>query len=77
LAEGAQGGWSAAPLIRELGITDDAAAAEKMCGQRVKLIESSYRNFKITTPEDMDQAWAIAMELQEKWDASLLQISVE
>lgn len=77
LAEGAQGGWSAAPLIRELGITDDAAAAEKMCGQRVKLIESSYRNFKITTPEDMDQAWAIAMELRETWDASLLQISVE
>ena len=53
------------------------AAAEKMCGQRVKLIESSYRNFKITTPEDMDQAWAIAMELRETWDASLLQISVE
>ena len=77
LQEGPASDWSAASLIRELGITDDAAAAEKMCDQRVKLVESSYRNFKITTPEDMDQAWAIAMELQEKWDASLLQISVE
>lgn len=34
-------------------VTDDAMAVEKMSGVPVKLIEGSYRNIKITTPEDM------------------------
>lgn len=62
---------------QELGITDDAMAAERLPGQRVKLIAASYNNFKVTTPEDMDAAWPLAMELQERWDSSLLAISVE
>lgn len=34
-------------------ITDDAMAAEQMCGVKVRLTEGSYRNIKITTPEDL------------------------
>lgn len=34
-------------------ITDDAMVLEKYCGQRIKLVEASYDNIKITTPEDM------------------------
>lgn len=36
--------------------TDDAMAVEKMLGKQVKLIEGSYKNIKITTPEDMEIA---------------------
>lgn len=41
-------------------ITDDAMAAEQMCGVKVRLTEGSYRNIKITTPEDLEAAeiWA-------------------
>ena len=35
------------------GITDDAMVVESMCGGSVKLIEGSYENIKVTTPEDM------------------------
>ena len=35
------------------GITDDAMVVETMCSGRVKLIEGSYENMKVTTPEDM------------------------
>ncbi len=34
-------------------ITDDAMVVEKMTDQKVKLIEGSYQNIKITTPEDL------------------------
>jgi 2-C-methyl-D-erythritol 4-phosphate cytidylyltransferase len=37
-------------------ITDDAMLVERMTGAKVKLIEGSYRNMKITTPEDLDVA---------------------
>lgn len=36
-----------------LAVTDDAMVLEKMTGKKVKLIEGSYRNIKITTPEDL------------------------
>lgn len=35
------------------GITDDAMVLEQMEGYPVKLVEGSYRNIKITTPEDL------------------------
>ena len=35
------------------GITDDAMVVETMCSGRVKLVEGSYENMKVTTPEDM------------------------
>lgn len=36
--------------------TDDAMVVEKMLGKKLKLVEGSYENIKITTPEDMDIA---------------------
>ncbi len=36
-----------------LSITDDAMVAEQMLHTRVKLVEGSYGNIKITTPEDL------------------------
>lgn len=38
------------------GITDDAMVVETMTEHKVKLVEGSYRNIKITTPEDMEIA---------------------
>lgn len=35
------------------GVTDDAMVVETMMGVPVKLFEASYRNIKITTPEDL------------------------
>lgn len=41
-------------LLREgLSITDDAMTVERFTGQKVKLVEGSYENIKITTPEDI------------------------
>lgn len=38
------------------GVTDDAMVVEKMTGHTVRLFEGSYKNIKITTPEDLDIA---------------------
>lgn len=38
------------------GITDDAMVVERYMNVPVKLVEGSYRNIKITTPEDMEIA---------------------
>lgn len=35
------------------GITDDAMVVETMCDGKVKLVEGSYENIKVTTPDDM------------------------
>lgn len=40
-------------------VTDDAMVVEKMCHAAVTLVEGSYTNLKITTPEDMILASAI------------------
>ena len=40
-------------------ITDDAMVVERMCNVPVSLVEGSYTNIKITTPEDMTIAEAI------------------
>lgn len=37
----------------QIGVTDDAMVVEKMMNQKVKLVEGSYQNIKITTPEDL------------------------
>lgn len=34
-------------------VTDDAMVLERITGRRVKVIEGSYQNIKITTPEDL------------------------
>lgn len=38
---------------QDCSITDDAMAVEQICKTPVVLVEGSYRNIKITTPEDM------------------------
>lgn len=43
-------------LEQSCSVTDDAMVLEKMTGHPVKLIEGSYRNIKITTPEDLAAA---------------------
>lgn len=40
-------------------MTDDAMVVERFTGQKVRLIEGSYRNIKITTPEDLVIAEAL------------------
>lgn len=40
----------------DAAITDDAMVAERMTDCKVKLIEGSYQNIKITTPEDLSIA---------------------
>ena len=40
----------------ETNVTDDAMVVERMLGRKVKLVEGSYRNIKITTPEDLQVA---------------------
>lgn len=37
-------------------VTDDAMVVETMLGHKVKLVEGSYENIKITTPEDLEIA---------------------
>ena len=37
-------------------ITDDAMVVEQETGANIRLVEGSYRNLKITTPEDLDIA---------------------
>ena len=42
----------------EAAVTDDAMVAELLLGSKVKLVEGSYRNIKVTTPEDLKIAEA-------------------
>ena len=38
---------------RGIQVTDDAGVVEMFTDTRVKLVEGSYENIKITTPEDL------------------------
>lgn len=40
----------------QIGVTDDAMVVEAMSGQKVKLVNGSYENIKVTTPEDLPLA---------------------
>ena len=44
------------------GVTDDSMIVEMETDCRVKLVEGSYENLKITTPEDLKIAEAILAE---------------
>ncbi len=46
-------------LGQSVKITDDAMAVETLTDRRVKLVEGSYENIKITTPEDLQIAKAL------------------
>ncbi len=52
-------------FIEGFSATDDTAIAERY-GGKVKLVPGSYRNVKITTPEDLDYARAIMAQGGEK-----------
>lgn len=43
-------------LEQGIQITDDAMVVENVCGCPVRLVEGSYENLKITTPEDLEIA---------------------
>ncbi len=43
---------------RGIAVTDDAGVVELFTEQKIKLVEASYRNIKITTPEDIEIAEA-------------------
>lgn len=47
----------------ELKVTDDAMVLEAMLGMPVKLTEGSYRNIKITTPEDIRTAEGLLQDV--------------
>lgn len=51
--------WIMEEEERQAGITDDAMAVESYGGCRVKMVEGSYENLKVTTPEDMVIAEAL------------------
>lgn len=40
----------------DISVTDDAMVLETVTGEKVRLIEGSYKNIKITTPEDLKVA---------------------
>lgn len=45
-------------LAKGVQITDDAMVVETMCAHPVKLVQGSYENMKLTTPEDLKVAEA-------------------
>lgn len=47
-------------------VTDDAMVLEQMTQQKVRVIEGSYRNIKITTPEDLMMAEAYLKDILKK-----------
>lgn len=56
---------------QEKGITDDAMVVETMLGEKVKFVEGSYQNLKVTTPEDMVIAEALLKNRQKNQRKSL------
>ena len=51
-------------------VTDDASVAELFTDRKVKLVEGSYENIKVTTPEDMKIAEALLEGQREKTESS-------
>lgn len=52
--------------LEDDAVTDDAMVLERMTGQQVRVIEGSYRNIKITTPEDLLVAEAYLKDVSKK-----------
>ena len=49
------------------GVTDDAMVVEQESGVRIRLVEGSYQNIKITTPEDLEIAKVFLAKRKEKY----------
>ena len=47
-------GESGGSRRRGYTVTDDAGAVEIMLGHPVRMVKGSYKNIKITTPEDLE-----------------------
>lgn len=58
----------ARPVQKGITVTDDAMVVETFTNNKVKLVEGSYENIKITTPDDMVYAEAILKRRLEKED---------
>ena len=52
-------------LEKGITITDDAMVVETLFGEKVKLVEGSYKNIKVTTPEDISVSEAF-LRLEKK-----------
>ena len=46
-------------MAKGINITDDAMVVEYFSDKKIKLVEGSYTNIKITTPEDLPAAEAL------------------
>ncbi len=57
----------------QAGITDDAMVLESITEDKVKLIEGSYENLKVTTPEDIVLAEALLSRREKLREASAKQ----
>lgn len=53
-------------LQQGISITDDAMVVELFSGRRVKLVEGSYHNMKLTTPEDLEIAKALLASFKKR-----------
>ena len=51
--------WIMEDESRQKGITDDAMVVELSTGKKIRLMEGSYENLKVTTPEDLVMAEAL------------------
>lgn len=51
-------------IRKGISVTDDAMVVESLTGHKVKLVEGSYENMKITTPEDMKIAELFCREVE-------------
>lgn len=49
---------------RQCGVTDDAMVVESQTQQKIRLVEGSYENLKVTTPEDLILAEALLRSQQ-------------
>ena len=49
-----------------VSVTDDAMVLETVLNKKVRLIEGSYQNIKITTPEDLEIAKLFLCGMEEK-----------
>lgn len=51
---------------KKVRVTDDAMVVESMMHCRIRMVESSYRNIKVTTPEDLPLAEALLRDIQKE-----------
>lgn len=58
--------YSKLMMQTEIQVTDDAMVVEQQMGLPVKMVQGSYENIKVTTPEDLDVAEIFVKRLKKK-----------